>query len=282
MAASLQARFPWMSTPRSTHRFFFVALLGSFCLCRPASADDLAPTGTLRAVYLGSNPAQAVQDRATGAVRGASADLARELARRIGVSVEIRPVANPQVVIDAVGGGAADIGFVAYEPSRTGTVEFSQTYMLVQQSFLVLQGSPIRAIADIDRDGLKIAGSRNDSITLYMKRKLKAATLVEIENNPVEIMRKLTVKEIDAFGANRQRLTTLMNEAPGTRLLAGSLFGVPQTIIVPKGKAEVLATVNRFIDDVRASGLLQRAIATSGVIGIEPAPAGSWQPSVPD
>jgi polar amino acid transport system substrate-binding protein len=270
-----------MSTPR-THRFFIVALLGCWCLCRPASADDLAPTGTLRAVYLGSNPAQAVEDRATGAIRGASADLARELGRRIGVPVEIKPVANPQAVIDAVSGGAADIGFVAYEPSRAGTVEFSQTYMLVQQSFLVLAASPIRAIADIDRDGRKIAGTRNDSITLYMKRKLKAATLVEIENNPAEIRRMLGAKEIDAFGANRQRLTTLMNEAPGTRLLADSLFGVPQTIIVPKAKGQVLATVNHFIDDARASGLLRRAIAASGAIGIEPAPAGSWQPSVPD
>ena len=115
-----------------------------------------------------------------------------------------------------------------------------------------------------------------------MKRKLKAATLVEIENNPVEIKRMLTAKEIDAFGANRQRLTTLMKDTPGTRLLPDSLFGVPQTIIVPKGKPEVLAAVNRFIDEVRASGFLQSAIAASGIIGIEAAPAGSWQPSVPD
>ena len=39
-------------------------------------------------------------------------------------------------VIEAVSGGQADIGFIAYEPSRAATVDFSQTYMLVQQSFL--------------------------------------------------------------------------------------------------------------------------------------------------
>ncbi len=247
-----------------------------------AAANEIAPGGTLRAAYLGSNPAQAVQDRATGAIRGASADLARELGKRIGTPVEIKPVANPAAVIEAVSGGQADIGFVAYEPSRAGTVEFSQTYMLVQQSFLVPDDSPIRAVADVDRAGQKIAGTRNDSVTLFMKRKLKAATLVEIENNPAEIKRMLTTKEIDAFGANRQRLTTLMKDTPGTRLLPDSLFGVPQTIIVPKGKPEVLAAVNRFVDEVRASGFLQSAIAASGIVGIEAAPAGSWQPSVPD
>lgn len=192
-----------------------VALLCSLAFPPLACANDIAPGGTLRAVYLGSNPAQAVQDRSTGAIRGVAADLARELAKRINVLVELKPAPNPQGVIDAVSSGAADIGFVAYEPSRAGTVEFSQTYMLVQQSFLVLDSSSIRAIADIDRAGQVIAGVRNDSITLYLKRKLKQATLLEVENNPAEIQRLLTGKEIDAFGASRQRLTTLSTERPG-------------------------------------------------------------------
>jgi polar amino acid transport system substrate-binding protein len=249
----------------------------------PAAANnDIAPGGTLRAAYLASNPAQAVQDRATGAIRGASADLARELGRRINVAVELKPLVNVAAVIEAVSGGQADIGFIAYEPSRAGTVEFSQTYMLVRQSFLVLDDSPIRSIADVDRAGQKIAGTRNDSITLFMKRKLKQATIVELENNPAEIKRLLTAKEIDAFGANRQRLTNLMKETPGSRLLPDSLFGVPQTIIVPKGKPEALTAVNRFLDDVRASGFLKSAIEGSGIIGIEAAPGGSWQPAVPE
>jgi polar amino acid transport system substrate-binding protein len=249
-----------------------------------ASADDraIAPGGTLRAVYLASNPAQAVQDRATGAIRGASADLARELGRRINMPVEIRPVADPKAVIDAVSGGDADIGFVAFAPERVGTVEFSQVYMLVRQSFLVREDSGIRAVADVDRTGHRIAGTFNDSIVLFMKRKFKNAALREIANDPAEIKRLLLGKEIDAFGANRQRLTNLLKDTPGLRMLPDSLFGVPQTIIVPKGKAEALAAVNRFIDDARASGFLQRSIENSGVVGLEAAPAGSWQPSVPD
>ena len=263
-------------------RHVVFAVLIAMGLSSPANADDIAPTGTLRAVYLAGNPAQAVQDRATGAIRGVSADLARELGKRLGLPVEIKPVANPQAVIDAVAGGQADIGFVAYAPSRTGTVEFSQTYMSVQQSFLVPDASPIRAIAEIDRAGQTIAGSRNDSITLYMQRKYKRAKVVEIDPTPAEIKRLFAAKEIDAFGANRQRLTNLMTEIPGLRLLPGSLFGVPQTIVVGKGKAEALAAINRFLDEMRASGFIARAIAASGIAGIEVAPGGSWQPAVPD
>ncbi len=240
-----------------------------------AVAEDIAPGGTLRAAYLANNPAQSVRDLVSGEIRGASVDLARELARRRNVPIVFMPLPNPPTVIDAVAKGDADIGFVAYAPERVGTVEFSQTYMLVQQSFIVPDNSPIRAVADIDAPGRRIAGGKNDSITLYLARNLKQATLVETDNTPADAKRRLLAGEIDAFGANRQRLTNLLNEMPGYRLLPDSLFGVTQTIIVAKGKPDVLKAINGFIDDVRASGFLQNAVARSGVVGLEMAPAGA-------
>jgi len=240
----------------------------------PALASDLAATGTLRAVYLGNNPAQAVRDAASGEIRGASADLARELGRRIGVPVTMIPSASPQSVIDAVSKGEADIGFVAYAPSRTGTVAFSQTYMLVRQSFLVPDDSSIRSVADIDQPGRRIGGGKGDSITLFLARTLKQATLVETDNTPADTKRKFANREIDAFGANRQRLTNLAAELPGYRLLPDNIFDVPQTIIVSKDKPDALAEINRFIDDARTSGLLAAAIEKSGIPGVAPAPAG--------
>jgi polar amino acid transport system substrate-binding protein len=237
-------------------------------------AGDIAPGGTLRAAYLGTNPAQAMRDPATGEVRGPAYDLARELARRNNVPLEFKPIASPPAVIEAVKNGEADIGFVAYEATRLGTVEFSQTYMLVRQSFLVLDGSPIKAIADIDRAGQKIAGTVNDSITLCMKRILKQATIVELENNPAELSKALTARTIDALGANRQRLITLSTAIPGTRLLPDDLFNVPQNIVVPKDRPAPLAAANALIDEVRLSGFLQSAIERGGAIGLAVAPAG--------
>ena len=241
----------------------------------PASAQgDAAQGAGLRAVYLGSNPAQAVRDSASGEIRGASADLAREFAKRSNKSLDLTPAANPPAVIEAVKSGQADIGFVAYEATRVGTVEFSQTYMLVQQSFLVLGDSPIRALADVDRAGQKIAGTRNDSSMLCLKRVLKQAMPVELENDPAAIAKALTGREIDALGASRQRLTNLARSIPGSRVLTDTFFNVPQNIIVPMGQPAALAAVNAFIDEARASGFLRDAIAKGGAIGVEAATAG--------
>ena len=256
-------------------RTFCLAMIAAVLACGTSvMAGDIAPGSTLRAAYLGTNPAQAMRDPATSEFRGPAYDLARELARRNNVPLEFKPIASPPAVIEAVKNGEADIGFVAYEATRLGTVEFSQTYMLVRQSFLVLDGSPIKAIADIDRAGQKIAGTVNDSITLCMKRILKQATIVELENNPAELSKALTARTIDALGANRQRLSTLSTATPGTRLLPDDLFNVPQNIVVPKDRPAALAAVNALIDEVRVSGLLRSAIERSGAIGVAVAPAG--------
>jgi len=239
-----------------------------------ANADDLAPGGTLRAAYLATNPAQAVRDAQTGEVRGVAVDLARELGKRRNLPVSFLTPGGPAAVIEAVAKGEADIGFVAFAPERVGTVAFSQVYMLVQQTFLVPDNSRLRSVADIDAPGLRISGGKGDSITLYLRRNLKQATLVETDNTPPDARRKFAAGEIDAFGANRQRLTTMLKDMPGYRLLPDTLFGVPQTIVVAQGKPDALAAVNGLIDDVRASGFLQGAIARSGIIGLEVAPPG--------
>jgi polar amino acid transport system substrate-binding protein len=238
------------------------------------AVDILAPTGTLRAVYLGNNPAQAVRDSVTGAVRGVSADLVRELGRRRNVMVALNAVSSPAAVIEAVAKGEADIGFVAFAPERVGTIAFSQVYMLVQQSFIVPDASPIQSVGDIDEPGMRVAGGEGDSITLYMKRNIRQAILIETGNTLADTRAKFAARAIDAFGANRQRLTTWLKDMPGYRLLPDNLFGVPQTIVVGKDKSEALDAVNAFIDDVRGSGFLQEALTRSGIVGIAVAPPG--------
>ena len=238
-----------------------------------AGQSVVAPTGILRAAYLSSNPAQAVKDPATGEIRGVAVDIARELARRLGVEVTMIGAANPQAVIDAVRLGQADIGFVAYNPERAGSVEFSQPYLLVQQTFLVKQDSPIRSVADIDRPNRKIGATKGDSIALYLARTLKQAQLVDItESKPGEAMQALAAGTLDAFGANRQRLTDAMRTMSGLRLLPDDLYGVEQTLIVPQGHLEALKAANQFIDDVRRSGFLRGAVERSGIVGSAVAP----------
>jgi polar amino acid transport system substrate-binding protein len=239
-----------------------------------AQSALVTKAGQLRAAYLATNPAHAVRDPTTGEARGVAIDLARELGRSVGAAVTLMGLENPQRVIDAVRNGEADIGFVAYNPERAGPVEFSKPYLLVRQTFLVRADSRLRSVADVDRAAVKLGATRNDSIALYLRRTLKQAQLVEQDDSTRDtVLRMLRDRTLDAFGANRQRLTDMQQGAADLRLLPDDLYGVEQTIIVPSGRRDALDRVNRFIDDVRTSGFLQTSIDRSGVVGITLAPA---------
>ena len=234
-----------------------------------AQHTPLAKDGMVRATYLATNPAHAVKDPATGQARGVVIDLVRELGRMHAVKVTPIPLPNPQAVIDAVRKGEAEIGFVAYNPERAGPVEFSKPYLLVQQTFMVRVDSPIRSTADVDRQGRKLGATRADSIALYLGRTLKQGQLVQLDDSsPDAVHRMLREGSIDAFGANRQRLTDMSRDVTGFRLLPDDLYGVEQTIIVPGGNRDALDAANQFIDEVRGSGFLRASVERSGVVGI--------------
>jgi hypothetical protein len=129
-----------------------------------AADPVLAPSGTLRAAYIVANLAQARLDPATGTVTGVIADITREMGRRAGVPVAISPLPTASDVLQAVRSGAADIGFVAPNPERTGVVLYSQTYMLVQQGALVRADSALRSVRELDRPGHVIGVNTDDSV----------------------------------------------------------------------------------------------------------------------
>jgi len=237
-----------------------------------AVANDLAPTGTLRATFIATNPVQAVTDAQSGEVRGPAAELARELARRLGVPFRIAGAQGVAGVLDSVKKGEADIGFLAFDPARAAEVDFSQPYALAQNTYVVLEGSPIRSVSEIDRAGMRIGVATRDAGDLFLTRNLKAAELVRNPGGNLDIaVAKLNAGEIEAYAANRQRLSELVARVPGLRLLPDNFYGVEQSIIVAKGNPG-LAAVDRLVDEARASGLIAAALGRAGLVGVDVAP----------
>lgn len=239
-------------------------------------AKDLAPTGTLRAVYISANPVQAFVDPATKELRGPGAEIARELGKRAGVPVTITGARGADGVLEAVKSGAADIGFLAFDAVRAAQVDFSQNYSLAQNSYLVVEASPIRVVADADRAGVRIGVGARDAGDYFLTRTLKAATLIRNEGGIGDAtVKALLAGEIDAYAGNRMRLHEAAQKTPGLRLVPDNFYGVEQAVIVPKGETARLAIVNRFLDEARASGFIAAAIARAGLVGVDVAPPNS-------
>lgn len=239
-----------------------------------AAQTPVAPTGTLRAAFLASNPVQGRVDAKTGAVSGPAVELTRELAKRLHVPVTIAGVSGMRAMVDGFKANTFDIAFLAYDPARAGEVDFSQVYSLSWSSYIVMANSPLHAVADADRAGIRIGAATGDSPELFLSRNVKNAQISRYANpSAAEALRMLSAGEIDAYAANRQRLIEMAASNPNTRVLPDNYFAVKQAIIVLKGNAAALEVINRFLDDARKSGLIQAAIDRAGLKGaVEVAP----------
>lgn len=236
-------------------------------------ADDRIPTGTLRATYIATNPVQASVDPATGELRGPGAAIAREIARRLGAPVKITGVAGPAAVIESVKTGEADIGFIAFDPQRATDVDFSQVYALAQNTYLVREDSPVRNVADVDRSGIRVGVTGRDTADLVLTRSFKAAEIHRNTTGSIETaIQWLADGTVNAYGANRQRLTELVARHPGYRLLADNFYGVPQSVVAAKGKTEMIDVANAAIEEARRSGVIARSIEQAGLAGVDVAP----------
>jgi polar amino acid transport system substrate-binding protein len=247
---------------------FSLALVGA------AQAGELAAGDTLRAAYIDSNLAQARLDPASGEVRGPAADLTHELAKRNGVKFTIKPAPGVAGVIAAVKSGEADIGFVAYDATRAQEVDFSQTYLLAHNTYIVRNDSAVRGTADLDRAGAKIGVGEKDAADLYLTRNLKAASLHRIPSSDLDNgIAMLVAGQIDAYAANRTRLLAVIDKVPGLRLLPDNFYDVEQAIVVAKGNPKKREIVEQFVIDAKASGLVQAAIDRAKLRGVSVAPA---------
>lgn len=234
----------------------------------------LAPTGTLRAAFLATNPVQARVDPDSGEITGIVSDLAHELASRMGVDVAMNPIRGVPGVIEALRSGAADIGFLAYDATRAERVDFAQVYVLGHNSYLVRTDSPIRTLEAADREGVRIGAREAVAVDLFLSRTIEHAELVHLPRTTTDTdaARMLLAGELDAYATNVQRLSAVTENEPRVRIVDGSLMSADQAIVVAQGNEAGVAYLNRFVDDARSSGLLQRIVGRYGLAGVEVAP----------
>src|SRR5256885_234678 len=245
----------------------------------PAVRADLAPTGTLRAGINYGNFILAQKDEAGGESRGVAIDLTRELAQRLGVPVELIAYTSVAAMVDAAKTGAWDIAFLGIDPAREGEIGFTAAYLEIEATYLVPAGSPLSAVADVDREGVRVAAPARANYELFLSRSLTRAQLVRAPNADAAFDLLVTGKA-DALAGLRQALIGLVDKLPGSRMLDGQFMRVPQAVGVPRGRDAGLAYLRGFVEDAKASGLVARAIEKTGAPGVSVAPEAptpSWR-----
>jgi polar amino acid transport system substrate-binding protein len=252
----------------------FLVAFFALALALQAQSTVLAPTGTLRASFIATNPVQGRVDARTGATTGPAPDLVRELARRLGVPHVVTPLPDAGAVLESVRSGKVDIAFLALERERASQVDFSDPYSNSGAAYAVRANSMFQKSGDVDRAGVTIGAIAGQSPEVYVREHVKNARVESLPAVPPNTVlgKMLLDGKFDAFAANRTRMEEVAGEVPGLRVLPDDYRVTSQAIVVPKGNAPRLAEINRFLADVRASGFVKASLDRANVAGVKVAP----------
>ncbi|QSA98802.1 transporter substrate-binding domain-containing protein [Methylococcus sp. EFPC2] len=244
--------------------------------------SGLAPSGKLRVGINIGNMLLTAKDPVSGQYGGIAFDLARELGRWAGVPIEIVTFDSAGKLADGVRAGAWDVAFLGIEPERAEGISFSPAYAEIESTYLVPAGSPLHTVTDVDRDGVRIAISARSAYDLVLSRTLRRARLERVpgvEGVPgTEGAYRLFIEEhLDALAGLKPVLMAFADKLPGSRILDGHISTVQQAIGVPKDRAASVQLLREFVEDIKANGLVARAIEKNGVRGVSVAPRTTLQ-----
>jgi polar amino acid transport system substrate-binding protein len=235
-----------------------------------ALVKEFAPSGTLRAAINLGNPILANQD-AAGELVGVSVDLARELAKRLGLPVQLVPFNAAGKVVEAVKGEHVDIAFVAIDPVRGADMAQTPAYVQIEGAYMVPSASPITTNAEVDRAGHRIVVGRGSAYDLYLTREIKSAALVHAPTSAA-VLTTMVAQKLEVAAGVKQQLQMDAQRIPGMRLLDGRFMVINQAMGLPKGRDAAHAYLSAYVQDVKTSGFVAQALARHGIQGAAVAP----------
>lgn len=231
---------------------------------------DLVQAGQLR---VGLFASQFTKDAATGELKNVRVDVSRALAARMGVPAVFIEHRTPPDVIACLKAGGCDVVFLPRDQRAAAAGEFSNPLIISEFTMLVPADSAIQTIADADRPGIRIAAVRSHASTATLMSAIKQAEII-VGDHEDAAFQLLKSGQTDVFASTRQYLTRMMPRLAGSRVLPERYGANINRVVVPKGQSARLAYINEFVEEAKASGLLQKALDRDGANVFQVAPAG--------
>ena len=223
----------------------------------PDIVKSLAPSGTLRATI---NLGNMVLAQGTSEVpRGITVDIARELAKRLGVPVEFNCFDQAGKAFQGFRSQNLDIAFLAIEPVRAAEIEFTPPYVTIEGVYMVPVNSPLKKVEDVDVKSVRIAVAKDAAYDLFLTRSLKNATLVR---GPVSF-ELLSRGGVEAAAGVKQPVVAYAKTHPEVRVLDGRFMEIRQAMGTQKGREAGSHYLSAFIEDLKASGFIAEGLKRS-------------------
>lgn len=230
----------------------------------------LAPSGTLRVAINLGNVVLAQRD-AAGGLQGVSVELARRLAGRLDLPLTFQVFDAAGKVFAALARDEWDLAFLAIDPQRSEEIAFTSPYVVIEGTYLVRKTASYRESADLDQAGVRVAVGKGSAYELHLSRTLRRAHVVAHESG-AQAYRHFIDDGYETLAGVRQALARLAAENADMRVLDDSFMQINQALGVAKARAAVVPYLSRFVEEMKAGGVVAEALSQSGQAGARVAP----------
>lgn len=241
---------------KSFLRCLLIALGAMAALVLPVSAVDKAKP-LIVGMELAYPPFEMTDT--SGKPSGVSVDLAKDLAKSLGRSVVIENIAFDGL-IPALKTGKVDlvISSMTATAERAKSIDFSDPYIATGLCLLLKKDSPAQGIADLDKEGVKVAVKKGTTGHLYATASLKKAEILVLDKESAAV---LEVSQGKANAFIYDQMSTYQNwqrNKATTRAILEPFQKESWAVGIRKGDDALRAQVNAFIKDYRAQGGFER------------------------
>jgi polar amino acid transport system substrate-binding protein len=216
--------------------------------------DAVKQKGVLVVGVKDSTPPFGYVDQKTRTIVGYDVDMVAAIAKKLGVKLEIKPVTSASRMPQLLEG---NIDIIAATMTKTAErakqIDFSYTYFLTGQKFLVKKGT-VKKLADLN--GKKIGTSKGSTSEQNAKKALPDSTVLSFDDYPQAFL-ALQQGKVFAVTTDESILAGMLSKAPNK-----NQFEIPDITIsdepyglgVKKGDAKLLDFINKTLVGMEKSG----------------------------
>ncbi|MBP1721205.1 MAG: extracellular solute-binding protein family 3 [Deltaproteobacteria bacterium] len=231
----------------------FVAGLAGIALAEDAY-DTVKKKGVLVVGTKDASPGFGYIDPKTREIVGYDCDFAAYLAKKMGVRLELKGVTSAARIPQLLAGNIdLVIATLTYNTERAKQVDFSYTYFLTGQKFLVKKGT-VKSLADLD--GKKLGTAKGTTSEQNARNALPKATVVSYDDYPPAFL-ALQQGKVFAVTTDESILAGILGKAPNKdqyEIVDIRISDEPYGIAVAKGNPKMLKFVNDTLLEMEKNG----------------------------
>lgn len=198
----------------------------------------------------------------TGKIEGFDVDMAKEITKRIDPKAKpvfVQVTSQTRIPLLKNGNIQAIIATMTGTPERAKIVDFSKPYFNAGQSLLVVKGSKIKNVNDLNHKGVTVLGTVGSNSVINIKKVAPKARVLQLQDY-AQALTALKSGQGDALTTDNGILYGMSEQNPTTRVVGGTFTKEPYSVAMDKNQAELKNAINKAIAAIHKDGTYDRLV----------------------